>query len=196
MRPLPFTNAICGVVFWSAYVLWIGVEVICGQAKSAGRKTRKDRGSYALLKLCLWVGLTSDFILAFAWPQQAILRHRNSAFWVGIGLMVGGMFFRMYAMRVLGRFFTYQVATHAGQTVVEIGPYRYIRHPSYAGGLVTLVGIGLALGNWAGLDALMGCMLIAYGYRMFVEERVLIDALGDPYREYMTRTKRLVPFVF
>jgi protein-S-isoprenylcysteine O-methyltransferase len=63
-------------------------------------------------------------------------------------------------MSILGRFFTFDVAVQSGQTVVDAGPYRYIRHPSYAGAL-TLVGLGQALGNWAGLFALVACMGIA-----------------------------------
>jgi protein-S-isoprenylcysteine O-methyltransferase Ste14 len=99
-------------------------------------------------------------------------------------------------MRVLGRFFTYNVAVHAGQTVVEAGPYRYIRHPSYTGALITLVGVGLALGNWAALLAILVCTGIAYAYRISVEESALVAALGEPYKEYMRRTRRLVPFLF
>jgi len=99
-------------------------------------------------------------------------------------------------MSVLGRFFTYDVAVQPGQTVVEAGPYRYIRHPSYTGGLITLAGVGLALGNWAGLLLLLACMGVAYAYRIFVEEAALVAALGQPYRDYMQRTKRLVPFLF
>jgi protein-S-isoprenylcysteine O-methyltransferase Ste14 len=80
--------------------------------------------------------------------------------------------------------------------VVQSGPYRYIRHPSYTGALITLAGLGLALGNWLGLLALLGCMTIAYGYRIKVEEAALVAALGEPYRLYMARTRRLVPFLF
>jgi protein-S-isoprenylcysteine O-methyltransferase len=96
----------------------------------------------------------------------------------------------------LGRFFTYDVAVQAGQGIVEAGPYRYIRHPSYTGALVTLVGLGLALGNWAALLTILACMGIAYAYRISVEEAALIAALGEPYKQYMRRTRRLIPFLF
>jgi protein-S-isoprenylcysteine O-methyltransferase Ste14 len=71
-----------------------------------------------------------------------------------------------------------------------------VRHPSYTGVLITLVGLGLALGNWAGLLALLACMAAAYTYRISVEEAALVAALGEPYKEYMRRTRRLVPFLF
>jgi protein-S-isoprenylcysteine O-methyltransferase Ste14 len=92
--------------------------------------------------------------------------------------MLAGMAFRFYSMSLLGRFFTYQVAVHTGQTVVESGPYRFIRHPSYTGGLITLAGLGLALGNWAGLLAILTCTGTGYAYRMYVEEAALGSGLG------------------
>jgi protein-S-isoprenylcysteine O-methyltransferase Ste14 len=96
---------------------------------------------------------------------------------------------------VLGRYFTFQVDVHTGQTVIETGPYRYIRHPSYSGALITVFGLGLALGNWASILALLACVLIGYAYRIRVEEAALVTALGQPYSEYMSRTARLIPFL-
>jgi hypothetical protein len=86
--------------------------------------------------LLLWLALGLDFALSFLLPQATILWKRTSLFFIGIALMLVGMAFRFYAMSVLGRFFTYDVAIHAGQTVIEVGPYRYIRHPSYTGALM------------------------------------------------------------
>jgi len=144
----------------------------------------------------MWLSLAVGFALSFALPQAAMMWKRTSVFFVGIGLMLAGLAFRFYAMWVLGRFFTYDVAVQAGQSVVEAGPYRYIRHPSYTGALITLVGLGLALGNWAALLTILACMGIAYPYRISVEEAALVAALGEPYRQYMRRTQRLVPFLF
>jgi protein-S-isoprenylcysteine O-methyltransferase Ste14 len=79
--------------------------------------------------------------------------------------------------------------------VIEAGPYRYIRHPSYTGALITVIGLGLALGNWVSFIAMLACISVGYAYRIHVEEAALVSALGQPYREYMSRTARLVPFV-
>jgi protein-S-isoprenylcysteine O-methyltransferase Ste14 len=77
----------------------------------------------------------------------------------------------------------------------RLGPYRLIRHPSYTGLLILFLGYGLCLTNWLSLLVLMGCALIGLGYRINVEEHVLEARLGQPYHEYMRRTKRLIPFV-
>lgn len=110
--------------------------------------------------------------------------------------MVGGVAFRWYSASLLGKYFTFDVATHGGQPVIDKGPYRYIRHPSYAGALLSLLGFGLALGNWAGLVAGLVCLGAAYAYRIPIEERALASALGEPYTQYLKRTWRLVPFLF
>jgi protein-S-isoprenylcysteine O-methyltransferase Ste14 len=184
-------------IFWTTYISWIVLETITSLAKRAGDRSKaRDRGSYRLLMILLWVGLALGFALSFLLPQANILWNRTAVFFIGIALMVAGMAFRFYSMSLLGRFFTYQVAVHAGQTVIEAGPYRYIRHPSYTGGLITLAGIGLALGNWAGFLALLACAGTGYAYRMYVEEAALVGALGEPYKAYMHRTQRLLPFLF
>lgn len=198
LHPLPFSaGPAYAIVFWATYVLWVVLETIGSRIKRSGdgSKTR-DRGSYRLIMLLLWLALGLDFALSFLLPQATILWKRTSLFFIGITLMLAGLAFRFYAMSVLGRFFTYDVAVHPGQTVVEVGPYRHIRHPSYTGALITLVGLGLALGNWAGLLALLACMGTAYAYRISVEEAALVAALGEPYKEYMRRTRRLVPFLY
>jgi protein-S-isoprenylcysteine O-methyltransferase len=109
--------------------------------------------------------------------------------------MLAGIALRWYSARVLGKYFTFDVAINSGQTLIEAGPYRYIRHPSYSGALLTLFGFGLALGNWAGLIAALLCLGSAYAYRIPVEEAALGAALGDPYKQYVRRTWRLIPFL-
>jgi protein-S-isoprenylcysteine O-methyltransferase len=198
MRPLPFSGGpIYAWSFWCAYVLWVLLETIWSFTKRAGDRSKtRDRGSFPLLLGLLYIAVGLDFCFAFVLPQAAITWHRTAVFWVGIFLMLAGEALRYSAVATLGRFFTFSVAVHAGQTVVQSGPYRYIRHPSYTGGLLTLAGVGLALGNWAGLAVLLGLMGVAYGYRMRVEESALVESLGESYREYRMRTKRLVPFLF
>lgn len=198
MRPLPFSGGPAyAIVFWATYVLWVVLETIGSRIKRSGDGSKaRDRGSFSLLILLLWLALGLDFALSFLLPEATITWKRTSLFFIGITLMLAGMAFRFYAMSILGRFFTYDVAVHPDQTVVEVGPYRHIRHPSYTGALITLVGLGLALGNWAGLLALLACMGTAYAYRISVEEAALVAALGEPYKEYMRRTRRLVPFLY
>jgi protein-S-isoprenylcysteine O-methyltransferase Ste14 len=197
LRPLPFVNTTYALIFWATYILWIIPEIIVSKRKAPKVSSKSgDRGSLLVVMLLLWIGIAADFALSFQLPQAAIRSGRVPVFFVGIGMMFAGMALRLYSISLLGRYFTFEVAVHTDQPVIEIGPYRYIRHPSYAGALITITGLGLALGNWAGLIALLGCMVVAYGYRIPIEESALVAALGEPYRKYIRRTRRLIPFVY
>ena len=177
---MPFSGGPAyAILFWATYALWIVLETIGFRTKrSLDIAKARDRGSFRFIMLLLWLGLGLDFALSFRLPQATILWKGTALLFVGIAPTLVGMAFRFYAMSVLGRFFTYDVAVRAGQTVIEVGPYRYIRHPSYSGALITLVGLGLALGHWAGLLALLARMGAAYTYRISVEEAALVAAPG------------------
>ena len=108
--------------------------------------------------------------------------------------MAAGIAFRWYSILVLGKSFTVDVATRPEQRVVESGPYRLIRHPSYTGSLLTLLGVLLCCVNWLSLLA-MAIGIAGYAYRIRVEEAALAEGLGDEYRDYMRRTRRLIPFI-
>ncbi len=109
--------------------------------------------------------------------------------WLGIG-------FRLWAIHTLGPVFRGVVRVQADHEVIRRGPYRLLRHPSYAGALVAVVGLGLTFQNWAALVLYVACGTVGVLYRIRVEERVLLAELGDAYRDYAATTARLVPHVW
>jgi protein-S-isoprenylcysteine O-methyltransferase Ste14 len=88
-----------------------------------------------------------------------------------------------------------KVQKERAQTVISTGPYRYVRHPMYAGMLFYLIGAPLLLGSWWGL--LWGCGLLGlFAMRLLIEERTLREGL-EGYNEYASRVRyRLVPGVW
>ena len=196
--PLPFFGrSIYALIFWSACASWVLPEIIAWRLKRSPDSSKvRDRGSLNLIVVLWWIGIASDFLLSLLLPQAAISWKQASVFFIGICLMLAGIGVRWHSAAILGKYFTFDVAVHSDQTLIEAGPYRYIRHPSYSSALLTLVGFGLALGNWAGLIATLSCMGFAYAYRIPVEEAALAAALGEPYKQYVKRTWRLVPFLF
>jgi protein-S-isoprenylcysteine O-methyltransferase Ste14 len=198
MRPLFFDQPTYRLVFGIACAIWYVPEVIGTFFQRSARRhgTRYDRGSYAFLVGALWAGIILGGWIATFVRWAAIPIVGLPLFWLGIASMVAGVALRWYAIYRLGRFFTRDVATQVDQTVVRDGPYRFVRHPSYSGTLLTLLGIGLALGNWLALLAVLAGGVVGHQYRVHVEEQALIAALGEPYRAYLRETRRFIPFVW
>lgn len=154
-----------------------------------------DRGSRTVLRLAYLVG----FAVAVG-----IIRSTDSGridpagvagavglvlFWCGIGL-------RQWSFRTLGRYFTFSVQTSADQPVISTGPYRVLRHPSYAAIVLAVAGIGLFLDDWWALVTVVVATVGGLSYRIRVEEHALVGQLGEAYRSYASTRKRLVPFVW
>ncbi|HEY0795788.1 MAG TPA: isoprenylcysteine carboxylmethyltransferase family protein [Acidisarcina sp.] len=198
MRPLAFSGQLpFTIIFWIAVAVWILPEMFSSRRMQSGDRSRStDRGSMFLVIGASFFGAWLAVWLAIHVDSAAIRQHRVGWFFTGVVLILAGVALRRYAMFTLGRSFTFDVAVREGQRVIEAGPYRYIRHPSYTGGLISTIGFGLMLGSWASLAAAPLCLFAAYIYRMHVEEAALLTALGDLYRSYIGRTRRLVPFLY
>lgn len=162
--------------------------------RSGAGAVSRDRRSLALL----WVVIGASLVLArFALSSPlGKLPHARLCALVGLLIFVAGVSLRWFSIFYLGRFFTVDVAIAPKHELIDSGPYRLIRHPSYTGALLAFVGFGLSLGNWLALLCLVLPLTAAFYWRIRVEEQALTEALGDPYRHYMARTKRLVPFLY
>lgn len=155
----------------------------------------RDAQSWRLM----WIVITLSMYFGMLVAQKyrvAGLPGRQLLNAAGIIIFILGLAFRMYAIWRLGRFFTVNVAIAADHQLVDSGPYRLIRHPSYTGALLAFFGITLTMGNWLSLPVVMLPIFAVFIYRMTVEERALTAGLGDSYRAYIARTKRLVPFIY
>jgi protein-S-isoprenylcysteine O-methyltransferase Ste14 len=115
-----------------------------------------------------------------------------------VGTVIGwlGLLLRWWSFATLGTYFTTVVKTSSDQVVVERGPYRILRHPSYAGLLAAFVGCGLILGNWVGTAACFLLILVGLIYRLQREEHAMIDSLGAAYLAFAKDRARLVPFIW
>ena len=118
------------------------------------------------------------------------------AFGIGFIIMWAGVGLRWWSFRTLGRYFTYQVMTSRDQPVITSGPYRFVRHPSYLGILLILLGIGVTYGNWLSLLSLVVLPLLGFLNRIRVEEAALQASLGSEYGSYAARHKRLIPLLW
>lgn len=157
--------------------------------------TKQDRSTLRVLWLVIMVSVAAGIYAAMHWPATALPYGRTLTA-VGVVLFVVGLLLRWWAIIVLGRFFTVDVTIEKDHELVERGPFRVVRHPSYTGVLLAFVGFALTLHNWAAFLIMLVPISAAFVRRMNVEEEALSRALGSRYADYMRRTKRLVPFVY
>lgn len=198
MRPLIYTNRWYLLVFCMILVFW-GILEGLGPLRWRGspEAQRQDRGSLSVLAWSFLFGISGYFLLPLWFPWSTIAWNQPLTFFMGTVLVIIGWILRWSAIHTLGRYFTTNVTISTDHQVVQHGLYRVIRHPSYTGVLVSVMGMGLMMTNWASACALTAGLLVGLLYRIAVEERVLKAFLGQSYVAYTQRVRsRLLPFVF
>ena len=185
------------VVHWMLALtaaIWVMLELRQSFARRS-EGVKADWASEVVFRLIVGVGALVASGLSGAAPSAKI---RPATFAVSIGLVLfwGGIFLRVWSFRTLGRYFTFTLQTSSDQPVITDGPYRAIRHPSYAGLLLIIMAVGVFIGNWWSLVCLTVAMAGGLVFRIRVEERALMQNLGESYRSYAATHRRLVPFVW
>jgi protein-S-isoprenylcysteine O-methyltransferase Ste14 len=192
----PYQQPVAAAVFWALFVLFVLAEYVVRFRARRNRVGRPaERWSLAVVVATIAGALLVAVRLA-RWDATRIEAGRWFFFVLGLVLMATGTVIRQWAIAVLGRFFTVEVRVQPGQTVVDRGPYRWVRHPAYTGMIVFLVGVGFALTNWLSLIVLAVVPTAGLVVRIRSEESVLFAALGDDYRRYAAGRRRLFPGVW
>jgi protein-S-isoprenylcysteine O-methyltransferase Ste14 len=171
----------------------LGTSVLATIAGRSRGGESADRGTKRLLVWSALIGLTACIVIAINVPSLRFGANTWTTLVLGIAIAWLGVLLRVWAVWSLGRFFQRDVMIQKDHVVWRGGPYRLLRHPAYAGTLISYLGFGLAIGSWVG--ALVWVAIVAAGYvpRIRVEEAELTRALGDSYRDYARSTARLVP---
>jgi len=163
--------------------------------RGRGAITSHDRGTLSRIWLLIAGSCLFGFLVAGRLP---FLRWPRVLWIVAVAdlLILVGFFLRLWAIRHLGEFFTVDIGVQKEHRVVQDGPYRFVRHPSYSAGMIAMIGVACLTFNWLGFIVIVGGCLAAYLIRISVEENVLMNNLGDDYRQYAARTKRLIPWIW
>jgi protein-S-isoprenylcysteine O-methyltransferase Ste14 len=193
MHVAPIFTLPFAIPFWLVFFFAFVREGRVVQGSFATTPSEQDAGTFRALvigsPLALVAAIAASFLpwLTIPWPEIAVV--------LGIALLIAGAVLRRLCFNALGKSFTGTVIVAKDQTIVQNGPYRFVRHPSYTAAFLMFIGIGLALCSWISLAVLFLAHCYLYGRRVAVEERALLDTLGAPYREYTSRTRRFIPFV-
>jgi protein-S-isoprenylcysteine O-methyltransferase Ste14 len=194
MAPLAYTDVGAKYAFYVVLGMFAASEwSIRFRSQKNHGGTRKDRGSFYVIVFTSVLGIGAAFALAHIVQSAGISVARWPIFIIGLAIVILAMALRRWAVLTLGQFFTVQVQVRSGQTVVDTGPYRWVRHPSYTAITMSFVGIGVALENWLSLLVLIVVPTIGLVIRIRIEERALLEALGEPYREFSATRARLIP---
>lgn len=171
-------------------------DLLAERAQSLDREDVKGWDRLILFFLLL-IGPLAMMIVAglderFDWSPQIRLAFQL----VALAIMVLGYVVSTWAMAV-NRYYSavVRIQKDRGQTVVTDGPYRFVRHPSYATGIAACLMIPILLGS---LWALIPCSLVVLGtiIRTALEDKTLLEEL-DGYKEYAKRVRyRLIPGVW
>ncbi|GAA0310750.1 methyltransferase family protein [Halarchaeum salinum] len=198
VTPYPLVSGPAALAFWTVYAVAFGPDLVRTlREDDPDPDAVRDAGSKYVIAACNAGSYGLAVLLAVGVPAATIRPARTAVFVCGLGVTLVGAALRWYAIRALADAFHGTVHVERDQSVVEVGPYRWVRHPSYTGGILMFLGIALALTNWLSLLAVCVGVAVGYGYRIRIEERALRATLGDAYAAYAERTSyRLVPYVY
>lgn len=177
----------CAVLFWTQPELNI----------SEGQEhQQEDQHSYYAI---LIVGPLSQIISVILWGywHDGTLPPSNWK-WVALGflMMTGGLIFRIWSIRTLGEHFTAAVQTSDQQELITTGPYAIIRHPSYLGAYLAIIGSAIFLCTPLGTLVSIAAMSYAYERRISAEEKALAARFGESWQAYKAHTFRMLPYVW
>jgi protein-S-isoprenylcysteine O-methyltransferase len=186
-----------GLVFWVVFVWAFLPELILVSRARPGADSHasKDAGSLRLIVRGMWIALFAAFPLSFVDAARMTEATAATTLWGGTVLLIAGSILRRLCWRTLGQYFTGDVQVRPDQPLIDHGPYRWVRHPSYTGGMIMFAGVGVALSNWLSLFVLVMTSVGVYSYRVAVEERVLLETIGPAYLAYTKRTTRFIPYI-
>ena len=190
----------------AAKIIWglgcVGWYVIRYPHQRRSRRTpvaeRRDRVRDMILMTISFAGL---FAIPFAYaltdqPTFAGYPFHPLQAWLGVAVLIGAMALFRRTHRDLGRAWSVTLEIRQEHRLVSHGIYARLRHPMYAAFWLWALSQALLLPNWiAGLSGLIGFGTLFFS-RVGHEEQMMLERFGDEYREYMRRTKRIVPGIY
>lgn len=172
---------------------WLLAEVLYSW-RLRDRQQKSTDQSLILLWGSVIVGVSAG-----AWIVLYLKTAFQQANWIqglALTLMVVGVIGRARVISVLGDFFTVNVRIHQQHQLKTDGFFRHVRHPSYSFLLLTFVGFCIILNHWLAALAVMLPVILAFHRRIVLEETVLLTHFGKDYKNYQSRTTKLIPWIW
>jgi len=184
-------------IFWLSYFAFFFVTMwVHRRERGKAQGDNRDRGSRAGIYIMSFVGVAFAFAGPVLLPDARIPLPHAAMFYAAIVLFWAGAVLYPWSAITLGAFFRTSVQLLDGQRLVTRGPYRILRHPAYTSGVLVFAGIGLAMGNWLSLAGTILSVVIAYAWRIHVEEAALAERFGAEFEAHRKRTWAIIPLVW
>lgn len=184
--------------FQTAMIVITSLLLMLTQPKFSVSETKENRNTDKNSVLLIIAASCLSVIMAeIEWAYWGIPNESLNALAVlGLIMMVGGIAFRIWAIRTMGRNFTATVRIKKEHELIQTGPYSIVRHPSYTGAFLMITGIPVFLGSVFSIFLSVFMMTAVYYIRIKSEEKVLVDHFGDIYLNYAKNKKKLFPFIW
>lgn len=192
-KPLVFQHGAAGSVFFTAAGVWLIFEFATSLRQRARVGWRASRDPTSVV---LFLTIGGAIFASIRLGRDGVALWPGGRVWpyaAGFALLVAGVGLRAWSIATLGRFFQYRIAVQPDHSVVTTGPYRYVRHPSYTGLALALLGYALVTGSVLSVVVMAVVGGTGIVVRIRAEERQLHDALGAEYDTFAAQRKRLVP---
>jgi protein-S-isoprenylcysteine O-methyltransferase Ste14 len=177
-------------------IIWITSEVLLVVLRRSKNDSQDhDKGSIKWLNITIYVSVTLAVAFGFSGIGQ-IHKAISIVSWVGLSFIVVGLVVRWVSILTLRKYFTTNVAILSDHRIIKAGIYRFIRHPSYSGSIISFCGLGLVFSNWISLIILTVPITIAFLKRIQIEEQALQSNFGEEYLNYCKITWRLFPWIY
>jgi protein-S-isoprenylcysteine O-methyltransferase Ste14 len=176
--------------------LWLISEISLAFLKRSSSSGKDlDRSSLRILWITILVSITVGVYLAMLGIGRFNIYVRETYF-IGLFFILAGLLLRWIAIFQLRKYFTVHVSIREDHQLIQKGLYRYLRHPSYSGSLLSFLGLALVFNNWLTFLIIFLPILLAFLYRISVEEAELRKSFGKNYLGYAHRTKKLIPRIY
>ena len=152
-----------------------------------------DRFSIVIILLVSIVSVSSSLV---EWAYFNNRVPNNFLMVLGMVMICSGIAFRVYSITTLGKYFTATARATNQHILIKTGPYSIVRHPSYLGAIIVMVGVPVFLNNIVTLFTTIILLTIAYVIRINTEEKLLNSFFGEEYRQYSIHVKRLIPYIW
>jgi len=181
------------IFVWLIYAFWL---ILIGYLTISAIGVKQETQRHLVQSF----GLLLAIIAAFLLPRLPIFQFVNFTQTnpvlnsIGVILCVAGMAILISARQHLGKNWSQTVAVKKGHELVTSGPYRYVRHPMYTGGLIAAIGSAVVCGGaWIFLLVILGALFL---WRVGAEDKLMAQQFPNEYPGYKKRTKALIPFIW